>query len=119
DFLHMVLAANYANDTNGAMTWRRGSCRSRNSRLVFYFCFGGYFSRDFLTMSSSLPSTLVASLFSSRAIPRQTRDRVPVSRKSMTRLPSVYGILTTRVPSPRQPAGYLSTSVLRADPSLN
>jgi hypothetical protein len=39
-----------------------------------YFGLGGYFSKDFLTMSSSLPSILVGSLFSSLAIARQTRE---------------------------------------------
>ena len=41
-----------------------------------YLIFGGYFSRDFLTMSSSLPSILTGSLFSSLAMARQTRERV-------------------------------------------
>lgn len=32
--------------------------------LSRYFCLGGYLSKDFLTMSSSLPSILVGLLFS-------------------------------------------------------
>src|SRR5262249_8194156 len=70
-----------------------------------YFCLGGYFSRDFFTMSSSLPSILLASLFSTGEMPRQTSDRVLGPRESMTRVPSVHGTRTTRVPQPRHPAG--------------
>src|SRR5580704_11329344 len=54
-----------------------------------YCGFGGYFSIDFFTMSSSLASTLAASLFSSRAMARQTRERVVGSRRSSTSVPSV------------------------------
>ena len=53
-----------------------------------YFGLGGYFSKHFLTMSSSLPSILLASLSFSMAMPRQTKERVLGSRRSMTRVPS-------------------------------
>jgi hypothetical protein len=55
------------------------------ARLLCYF-FGGYFSIDFLTMSSTFSASLVALGFSSVAMPRQTSDRVVVSRRSMMRL---------------------------------
>src|SRR5580693_7841413 len=57
----------------------------------FYFCdrcdhftLGGYFSKDFFTMSSSLGSILVASPFSTLAMARQTSERVLGSRRSIT-----------------------------------
>ena len=53
-----------------------------------YFFFGGYFSMDFLTMSSSLPWILEGSLFSWLAMARQTSERVVGSRRSMTSVPS-------------------------------
>ena len=80
----------------------------RNRRFALHqglFGLGGYFSNDFLTMSSSLASIWAALLFSARAIVRQTRERVVGSLRSMTNVPSVYGTLTTRVPHPRHPAG--------------
>src|SRR5579883_2453010 len=70
-----------------------------------YFAFGGYFSIDFRTISSSLASICAALLLSSRAIARQTSDLVAGSRRSRTRVPSVNGTRTTRVPQPRHPAG--------------
>jgi hypothetical protein len=63
---------------------KRGKCGQVNG----YFL-GGYFSMDFFTMSSSLPSIFVGSLFSSLAMARQTRERVEGSRKSITRVPSL------------------------------
>ena len=54
-----------------------------------YFIFGGYLSMDFRTMSSNLPSILLASPYSWLAMPRQTSDFVPPSRQSMTSVPSV------------------------------
>jgi hypothetical protein len=54
-----------------------------------YFGLGGYLSKDFLTMSSSLPWSLAASPFYSMAMPRQSRECVVPSRRSMTRVPSV------------------------------
>ena len=70
----------------------------RASIFDAYLGLGGYFSIDFFTISSSFFSTLCASLFSTRAMARQTRDRVLGSRKSRTSVPSVKGTLTTRVP---------------------
>src|SRR6185437_11816257 len=74
-------------------------------RLTYCLVLGGYLSMDFLTIVSSLPSILAASLLSSAAMPRQTSDLVVGSRRSITSVPSVYGTRTTRVPQPRQPAG--------------
>src|SRR5258708_17350742 len=78
---------------------------NRNRYRTGYFTLGGYLSNDFLTMSSSLPSTLDASLFSSRAMARHTKERALGSRRSITSVPSVKGTLTICVPQPRQPAG--------------
>ena len=55
-----------------------------------YFVLGGYFSIDFLTMSSRWSAILEGSPFSSTATARQTSSRLLVSRKSMIRVPSVY-----------------------------
>src|SRR5882762_6014426 len=66
---------------------------------------GGYFCMDFFTMSSSLPSILEESLFSSLAMARQTRERLVGSRRSITNVPSAYGTRTARVPQPYHPAG--------------
>jgi hypothetical protein len=52
-----------------------------------YF-FGGYLSKDFLTMESILPCSLLASLLSSAAMARQTSERVVGSRRSITSVPS-------------------------------
>src|SRR5579871_4443104 len=71
----------------------------------YYLGLGGYLFTDFRTMSSILPSTFMALLFSTLAMERHTRERVEVSRRSITRVPSAYGTATTRVPQPRQPAG--------------
>src|ERR1700732_1926981 len=79
---------------------------------------GGYFCIDFFTISSNLPSILEESLFSSLAMARQTSERVAGSRRSITSVPSAYGPLTARVPQPYHPAGYNSTSVLRAVPNV-
>ena len=54
-----------------------------------HFILGGYLAKDFLTMSSSLPSTLYGSRFSSRAMARQISVCVVGSRKSITSVPSV------------------------------
>src|SRR5260370_30080823 len=89
---------------------------SRHPAMSGTYLFGGYLSSAFFTISSSFSCSLLASLLSCRAIPRHTRDRVPVSRRSSTSVPSVYGTFTTRVPHPRHPAGYRSTCALRADP---
>ena len=92
----------------------RSQCRGRgfdppavhqNSARRLYLILGGNFSSDFLTMSSSLPSILTASDFSSLAMARQTRERVLGSRRSITNVPSVNGTRTIRVPKPRHPAG--------------
>src|ERR1700674_4059447 len=86
-------------------------------RYARYFL-GGYFCMDFLTISSNLPSILEGSLFSSLAMARQTSERVAGSRRSITSVPSAYGTRTARVPQPYHPAGYNSTSVLRAVPNV-
>src|ERR1017187_4001480 len=83
-----------------------------------YLALGGYFSNAFRTISSSFPSTLKASPFSSRTIARHTSDFVDGSRRSSTSVPSVYGPRPTRVPQPRQPAGYLSSSAFCTAPSV-
>src|SRR5581483_2422940 len=87
--------------------------RLRGSLLYF---FGGYFSNDFFTISSSLPSILRASLLSSVAMARPTSDRVLGSRRSITSVPSLSGTRTTRVRKPYHPAGYVSSCALRAAP---
>ncbi len=82
------------------------SCSFWIPRSNRYFSFGGYFSSDFLTMSSSLPSILLGSLFSSLAMVRHTRERVVGSRRSMTSVPSVNGTSSQRAcQRPRHPAG--------------
>src|SRR5258708_222838 len=72
---------------NGAAS--KGGCSHDWLPHVSYFIFGGYLSKDFLTMSSSLPSIFAASLLCSRAIARHTRERVLGSRRSITSVPSV------------------------------
>ena len=71
---------------SGKRCFRSVSVRTAGGESGYFF--GGYLSIDFFTMSSILPSSLAGSVFSSLATPRQTRDRVAGSRRSITSVPS-------------------------------
>lgn len=84
--------------------------------VEIYF-FGGYFSADFRTISVRWSLIFIGSEFSSTAIALQTSACFFASRRSIVSVPSAYPLRTTRVPNPRQPAGYASVSTRLPEPS--